>query len=101
MLLSYNAVERVIYSQHPWRVPGFSYVYMPGFEIQPGAHYVSVTDSLKVRLSDHNAGRVSHTSKLRPWRIKTAIAFAGRARAAGFERYSKSSSGRAFAKKHL
>jgi hypothetical protein len=46
-------------------------------------------------------GQVSHTAKFRPWRIKTAIAFTDRQRAIEFERYLKSSSGRAFAKKRL
>jgi putative endonuclease len=80
---------------------GFCYVYMLESEVKPGSHYVGLTDDLKVRLSDHNAGRVPHTSSLRPWRIKTAVAFTDRKRAAAFERYLKSASGRAFAKKHF
>lgn len=79
----------------------FSYVYMLQSQLRPDAHYVGLTDDLKCRLSDHNAGRVSHSSKLRPWRIKTAVAFTDRSRAAEFERYLKSASGRAFAKKHF
>jgi hypothetical protein len=46
-------------------------------------------------------GGVIHTSKYCPWRIRTAIAFASRERAAEFESYLKSHSGRAFAAKHL
>jgi putative endonuclease len=56
---------------------------------------------LKQRLGQHNAGGVSHTSKFRPWQIKTAVAFADRQRAAAFEKYLKTASGRAFAKKRL
>jgi hypothetical protein len=52
-------------------------------------------------LRRRNAGEVSHTAKFKPWRIKTAIAFTDRDRAAAFEQYLKSSSGRAFAKKRL
>jgi len=63
--------------------------------------YVGLTDNLRDRLKRHNAGELIHTSKFRPWRIKTAIAFTDRERAAAFERYLKSSSGRAFAKKRL
>ena len=48
-----------------------------------------------------NAGEVAHTSKFRPWRIKTAVAFTDRQRAGEFERYLKTASGRAFAKKRL
>jgi hypothetical protein len=51
--------------------------------------------------SKHNAGEVPHTSKFRPWRIKTAIAFIDREQAAKFEHYLKTASGRAFAKKRL
>lgn len=82
-------------------VSTFSYVYMLQSENSPEAHYVGLTSSLGARLGDHNAGRVSHTSKLRPWRIKTAVAFSDRKRAAEFERYLKSASGRAFAEKHF
>ncbi|RLC11429.1 MAG: GIY-YIG nuclease family protein, partial [Deltaproteobacteria bacterium] len=39
--------------------------------------------------------------QFRPWRIKTAIAFTDRAKALDFEKYLKSPSGRAFAKKRL
>ena len=70
-------------------------------ESRAGSHYVGLTDDLKLRLSDHNAGRVPHTRNFRPWRIKTAVAFTDRQRAAAFERYLKSASGRAFAKKHF
>ncbi len=63
--------------------------------------YTGITDDLKVRLSKHNAGDVSHTSKFGPWRVKTYIAFADEARAIAFEKYLKSGSGRAFVKARL
>jgi putative endonuclease len=44
---------------------------------------------------------VPHTSKYGPWRIKTYIAFSDEAQAVAFEKYLKSASGRAFAKKRL
>ena len=56
---------------------------------------------LKARLSMHNSGAVTHTSKYRPWRIKTYIAFSDEDRALAFEKYLKSGSGRAFAKARL
>ena len=58
-------------------------------------------DDLRTRLSKHNEGGNPDTANFRPWSIKTAIAFDDPARAANFERYLKTSSGRAFAKKHL
>jgi putative endonuclease len=63
--------------------------------------YVGLTDDLRARLAKHNAGEVPHTSKYRPWRIKTYVAFSNTERATAFERYLKSASGRAFARKRL
>jgi predicted GIY-YIG superfamily endonuclease len=65
------------------------------------AFYVGITEDLRVRLKKHNAGEVSHTAKYCPWRIKTAFAFTDKKRAIDFERYLKSSSGRAFSKERL
>ena len=79
----------------------FSYVYILQSEANRARYYVGLTNDLKDRLRRHNAGEVSHTAKFKPWRIKTAIAFTDRERAAAFEQYLKSSSGRAFAKKRL
>ena len=59
------------------------------------------TNDLRARLAKHNAGEVPHTSKYGPWRLKTYIAFSDAAQAIAFERYLKSASGRAFAKKRL
>jgi len=63
--------------------------------------YVGVTDDLKARLKKHNAGEVPHTSKYRPWKLKTYIAFSDEQKAFAFEKYLKSHSGRAFAQKRL
>jgi len=64
-------------------------------------YYVGVTADLRSRLKRHNAGEISHTSKYAPWTIKTYIAFSDESQAFAFERYLKSASGRAFAKKRL
>ncbi len=79
----------------------FSYVYILESDFGGKHFYVGLTADLKARLAKHNAGEVPHTSKFKPWRIKTAVAFTDFDRAAAFERYLKSGSGRAFAKKHL
>jgi predicted GIY-YIG superfamily endonuclease len=63
--------------------------------------YTGITDDLDARLAKHNAGAVIHTSKFRPWRIKSYVAFTDDARAFDFEKYLKSGSGRAFAKARL
>jgi hypothetical protein len=56
---------------------------------------------LRARLAKHNAGEVPHTSKYRPWRLKTYVAFSDEQKAFDFEKDLKSASGRAFAKKRL
>ena len=79
----------------------FSYVYILENEARPAHFYVGSTEDLRDRLRRHNARDVPHTAKFRPWHIKTAVAFADRVQAAQFERYLKTASGRAFAKKRL
>ena len=79
----------------------FYYVYILQSKVSPEAFYVGFTENLRTRLKIHNSGQVPHTAKFCPWKIKTAVAFADRQRAIEFERYLKSSSGRAFAKKRL
>ena len=76
------------------------YVYILKSEV--GEHYyIGVTADLKDRLSRHNAGEVTHTSKHAPWVLKNYVAFVDQAKAHAFEKYLKSGSGRAFAKKHF
>jgi putative endonuclease len=78
-----------------------TYVYiLRNLEI-PERHYVGVTGDLRSRLKKHNAQEVPHTAKYAPWEIKTYVAFADKAQAFAFEKYLKSASGRAFAKKRL
>jgi putative endonuclease len=79
----------------------FTCVYILQSKADLARYYTGLTDDIKDRLRRHNAGEVSHTAKFKPWRIKTAIAFTDRDRAAAFEQYLKSASGRAFAKKRL
>jgi predicted GIY-YIG superfamily endonuclease len=64
-------------------------------------HYTGITDDLGDRLRRHNAGEVLHTAKCRPWVIRTATAFRDRDRAAAFEKYLKTHSGRVFASRHF
>jgi predicted GIY-YIG superfamily endonuclease len=68
---------------------------------RPGVRYIGCTSNLRRRLDAHNAGSPRHTSKHRPWRLKLYIAFEGRQLALRFERYLKSGSGHAFAKRHF
>lgn len=79
----------------------YTYVYVLQSIANAERHYTGLTDDLKDRLRRHNAGEVIHTAKFRPWRIRVAVAFEDRARAAEFEAYLKSHSGRAFASRHF
>ena len=63
--------------------------------------YVGLTTNLKQRLAEHNAGKSTHTSKFKPWRLVTYVAFSDRTKAQSFERYLKSGSGHAFANRRL
>ena len=78
-----------------------TYVYILRSLQTPERFYVGVTGDLLSRLTRHNAGEVSHTSKFAPWEIKTYLAFSDKEQAFAFEKYLKSASGRAFATKRL
>jgi putative endonuclease len=67
----------------------------------PDRFHTGVTSDLTARLADHNAGRSPHTSSGRPWTIDVSVQFADEARALRFERYLKSGSGSAFARRHF
>ena len=77
------------------------YVYMLQSEIVVDQRYIGATADLKARLADHNAGKSAHTSKFKPWKLVTYLAFSDRRQAEAFERYLKSGSGHAFAKRRL
>ena len=63
--------------------------------------YVGSTENLRQRIVDHNSGKNVSTATHRPWRLRTYVAFSTRLQALAFERYLKSGSGHAFAKKRL
>ncbi len=77
------------------------YVYILVSESNSARHYTGITKDLDKRLHSHNTGKVSHSSRFRPWRIETAIAFRSQEKARIFEVFLKSHSGRVFARKHL
>lgn len=77
------------------------YVYLLHSLTHSGRIYTGKTENPKKRLAIHNAGEVTHTSKYVPWRLETIIGFTDKQKAYAFERYLKSGSGRAFAKKRF
>jgi predicted GIY-YIG superfamily endonuclease len=78
-----------------------SIVYLVQSISYPQQTYIGVTSDLEQRLKNHNAGRSPHTSKYKPWKLVAAIKFINIQKANAFERYLKTGSGRAFAKRHF
>jgi putative endonuclease len=64
-------------------------------------YYTGVTSNVETRLGSHNAGLSSHTADGIPWESIVWISFANADRAIDFEKYLKSGSGRAFARRHF
>jgi putative endonuclease len=77
------------------------YVYFLQSIEHPNQTYVGLAEDLRARLKVHNNGGSLHTAKFKPWRLVTYVGFSDEVKAVAFERYMKSSSGRAFAKKRL
>lgn len=77
------------------------YVYLIETLSAARERYVGITMTVEQRLREHNAGRSSHTSKFKPWKLITYVALTDRGKAEAFERYLKSGSGHAFARKRL
>ena len=77
------------------------YTYILQSETNPDRRYIGHTSDLKQRMVEHNAGKCPHTSKFTPWKLKLYIAFERLDQAQHFEKYLKSGSGHAFAKRHL
>ena len=77
------------------------YMYLIESLSAQGKRYVGMTTDLKQRLGEHNQGKSSHTTKFSPWKLITYVAFTDCAKAEAFERYLKSGSGHAFARKRL
>jgi putative endonuclease len=68
---------------------------------EPDRRYVGLTADVGRRLVAHNSGLSPFTAKHRPWTLSFSIEFSDEHRAIAFERYLKSPSGRAFARRHF
>ena len=77
------------------------YVYLLRSKTHRDQTYVGYTHDLLKRLAEHNAGKSIHTNKFKPWDLMAYIALPEKHLAEELERYLKSGSGRAFAKRHL
>ena len=67
----------------------------------PNQRYTGITSNPEHKLKEHNEEKSSYAAKFKPWELITYIAFSDEQRAYAFEKYLKSGSGRAFAKKRL
>lgn len=77
------------------------YVYLLRSKANPKKGYIGVTSNIKQRMKEHNYKQSPHSSKYAPWDLVVYIAFSEHKSADRFERYLKTGSGRAFAKRHL
>jgi predicted GIY-YIG superfamily endonuclease len=76
-------------------------VYVLRSERDPARHYVGVTSNLAERLEWHNTGPAGYTISHRPWSVIVSVEFPDEQAAIRFEKYLKTGSGRAFAKRHF
>ena len=82
--------------------PGaFFYVYVIRSVNYPQTTCVGYTGDSNTRLKAHNLGGFVYTRKNRQWELVVCIVFRDISCARQFERYLKSQSGRAFAKKRF
>lgn len=79
----------------------YYYVYIIKSSVKEEQIYIGFTKNIKQRLKSHNNGESKHTKKFKPWAVVYASAFLKKQTAVDFERYLKSSSGKAFMRKRL
>jgi predicted GIY-YIG superfamily endonuclease len=77
------------------------FVYILQSISHPDQVYAGLCADVQARLNAHNAGQSPHTAKFKPWRLISYHWFDQQETATAFERYLKSGSGRAFARKHI
>ncbi len=77
------------------------YVYLLKSLKDSSQTYIGYTTNLKQRLACHNSSGSEHTNKYKPWKLITFIGFDEESKALEFEKYLKSGSGYAFAKKRF
>ena len=65
------------------------------------SYYKGCTDDLRQRVKKHNSKGVKYSSTKAPFELEWYCAFKNKKKAFAFEKYIKSGSGFAFAKKHL
>ena len=77
------------------------FVYVLRSMTDPERQFVESTSNVSMRVTAHNAGHSPQTTNHRPWKVASVLQFASEAAALRFEKYLKSSAGRAFMKLYL
>lgn len=80
---------------------GARFVYILKSDSDLDRYYIGRTSNVDARLVWHNEGPCGYTRNHRPWSVFVSLEFPDESHAARFEKYLKSGSGRAFAKRHF
>ena len=93
-----NTESAPLFTQHSKQM---HYAYILQSISHPERFYYGSTSNLKKRLTVHNAGGNISTQPFLPWKIAWYGGFPCKQTAIDFERYIKTASGKAFARKRL
>jgi predicted GIY-YIG superfamily endonuclease len=63
--------------------------------------YIGSTNNIRLRLSEHNSGKVDSTKSRMPFGLEAYVAVKNKARAIELEQYFKTGSGRALLQKRI
>jgi len=77
------------------------FVYILRSVDSPERRYIGLAADVSARLHAHNAGQNPSTVRWKPWLIDVCVEFRTEQMAVRFEKYLKSGSGHAFAKRHF
>jgi predicted GIY-YIG superfamily endonuclease len=77
------------------------YVYLIRSKTNPEKTYIGFTSDIEQRLQEHNLGKSFHTADFPPWQLIAYVCFDSKMKAIEFEKYLKSGSGHAFARRHF
>jgi len=69
--------------------------------VKDQSYYTGLTTDVEARLKKHNSGEVSYTSTKRPFKLAWYCCFENKEKALQLEKYLKSGSGFALARKRL
>jgi predicted GIY-YIG superfamily endonuclease len=77
------------------------FVYVIHSLANPERLFVEAAANVSLRIAAHNAGHSPQTATYRPWKLVAVVQFGNESTAQRFEKFLKSSAGRAFVKHHF